>query len=155
VEFVLVLLVAAVVMSAGTLGVLALTPGAEPAAGAASEAGMLAFTTFVFFQVFNPLNVRSRETSVFHRHTLTKRVLWFALAAIVVLQVVVVSVPVVQGSFTTTVLSGAQWAVAVAVASSVRWVEEIRKAVSRARGTRTGTAPDIASTPRATCRAAI
>jgi Ca2+-transporting ATPase len=124
---------AAGVMAAGTLGVLTWTPGPAPAAGAASDAGSLAFTTFVFFQAFNLLNVRSRDASVFSRHTLTNGALWVALATIVVLQVVVVTVPALQGLFSTTTLSGAHWVISVVVASSVLWVEEVRKAVSRAR----------------------
>ena len=124
----------AVVMAAAALAVLELAPGPEPAAEVATTAGTLAFTTFVLSQVFNLLNVRSREASVFTRATLTNRALWISLAAIVVLQVAVVQVPVLQGFFTTTSLTGGQWLVAAAVASSVLWVEEGRKAVSRLRG---------------------
>ncbi|SDC56727.1 Ca2+-transporting ATPase [Sanguibacter gelidistatuariae] len=125
------ILLSAGVMAAGTLGILALAPGTEPTAGLATEAGTLAFTTFVLFQVFNLLNVRSRETTVFSRRTFTNRSLWISLGVILVLQVAVVQVPVLQGLFTTTVLDAAQWATAVAVASSVLWVEEARKVVSR------------------------
>lgn len=127
------ILFSAAIMATGTLLVLALTPGAEPALGAATPAGTLAFTTFVLFQVFNLLNVRSREGSVFSRHTLTNRVLWIALACILVLQVLVVHLPALQGIFDTTALTAGQWATAVAVASSLLWAEELRKAVTRAR----------------------
>ncbi|MEE6273027.1 cation-translocating P-type ATPase [Georgenia sp. MJ206] len=123
----------AAVMAAGTLGVLALTPGEEPTFGAATEAGTLAFTTFVLFQVLNLLNVRSREGSAFGRQTLTNRALWISIAVILVLQVLVVHWAPLQGFLTTTSLSPAQWGVAVAVASSVLWAEELRKAVSRSR----------------------
>ena len=123
----------ALVMAIGALAVLELAPGPEPQADVATTAGTLAFTTFVFSQVFNLLNVRSREASVFTRATLTNRALWLALAAIVVLQVLVVQTPALQGFFTTTALTGGQWLVAVAVASAVLWVEEARKAVSRLR----------------------
>lgn len=123
----------ALVMAIGALAVLELAPGPEPQADVATTAGTLAFTTFVFSQVFNLLNVRSREASVFTRATFTNRALWLALAAIVVLQVLVVQTPALQGFFTTTALTGEQWLVAVAVASAVLWVEEARKAVSRLR----------------------
>ncbi|MDM8083733.1 HAD-IC family P-type ATPase [Cellulomonas cellasea] len=123
----------ALVMAIGALAVLELAPGPEPQADVATTAGTLAFTTFVFSQVFNLLNVRSREASVFTRATFTNRALWLALAAIVVLQVLVVQTPALQGFFTTTALTGGQWLVAVAVASAVLWVEEARKAVSRLR----------------------
>ncbi|MPV35816.1 cation-translocating P-type ATPase [Georgenia subflava] len=130
---VLRIVLSAVVMAAGTLAVLALTPGEEPAPGVATEAGTLAFTTFVLFQVFNLLNVRGRDESVFSRHTFTNRILWLSLAAILLLQVAVVYVPFLQGLFDTTALSAGQWALAAVVASSVLWVEEVRKAVMRAR----------------------
>jgi P-type Ca2+ transporter type 2C len=127
------IVLSAVVMTVGTLVVLMLTPGEEPSHGTATDAGTLAFTTFVLFQVFNLLNVRSRETTVFDRRTLTNRALWIALAAVLVLQVAVVHAPPLQGFFTTTPLTAAQWGIAVAVASSILWVEEIRKAIMRAR----------------------
>jgi Ca2+-transporting ATPase len=53
------------------------------------------------------------------------------VAGILGLQVAVVYLPVLQDFFETTTLSGQQWAVAVAVASSVLWVEEVRKACMR------------------------
>lgn len=127
------IIVASAVMAAGTLAVLALTPGPAPRAGEPTPAGTVAFTTFVLFQVFNLLNVRSQEKSVFSRHTFTNRALWISLAAIVALQVAVVYVPVLQDLFGTTTMTGLQWAIAAGVASSVLGVEEIRKTVSRSR----------------------
>ncbi|MFW3171968.1 cation-translocating P-type ATPase [Geodermatophilus sp. CPCC 206100] len=143
------ILFSAVVMAVGTLLVLALTPGTEPALGLATEAGTLAFTTFVLFQAVNLLNVRGQDTSVFSRHTLTNRALWIALAAILVLQVLVVHLPPLQGLFGTTALDAGQWALAAAVASSVLWAEEVRKAIARARRrSRAGTAPSGSGAPR-------
>lgn len=127
------IVLAATVMAVGTLAVLVLTPGDAPAAGTATVAGTLAFTTFVLFQVLNLLNVRSVDASVFSRATLTNGALWAALGAILVLQVAVVHVPALQGFFGTTALTAGQWATAAAVASSVLWVEEGRKAWHRAR----------------------
>ena len=43
-------------------------------------------------------------------------------------------VPVLQVAFSTEPLDPAHWAVVVAMASLVLWVDEIRKAVRRARG---------------------
>jgi Ca2+-transporting ATPase len=125
------IVLSALVMAGGTLAVLAYTPGTAPALGEPTQAGTLAFTTFVLFQVFNLLNVRSREASVVSRHTFTNRALWISVAGILGLQVAVVYLPVLQDFFETTTLSGQQWAVAVAVASSVLWVEEVRKACMR------------------------
>jgi Ca2+-transporting ATPase len=121
------IVLSAAVMAAGSLGVLVLAPGDE------DTVATLAFTTYVLFQVFNLLNVRSSESSAFARRTLTNPWLWGALGAVVLLQVAVVHVPVLQELFETTALSGGEWLLAVLVASSVLWVEELRKAVVRHR----------------------
>ena len=127
------IILAATVMGVGTLAVLMLAPGTEPAHDSAITVRTLAFTTFVLFQLVNLLNVRSRERTVFSRRTLTNRALWIALVGVLVLQIAVVHLPLLQGFFDTTPLTAAQWGVAVAVASSLLWVEEVRKAISRRR----------------------
>lgn len=72
---------------------------------------------------------------------MTNRWLWTALAAVLALQVAVVHVPWLQGLFDTTALSLAQWLLAIAVASSVLWVEEARKSYTRRRAHRDGGEP--------------
>lgn len=119
------------VMAAGTLAVLLLAPGPQPVHAEATVAGTLAFTTFVFSQVFNLLNVRSETRSVFSRQTFANRSVWLAVSATVILQVPVVTWGPLQGLLDTTALSAGQWAVAVAVGSAVLWCEEGRKAVAR------------------------
>lgn len=126
------ILLAATVMTAGTLAVLLLDDRWFPGISAAG-ATALAFTTFVFFQVFNLLNVRSESRTVFSRRTFTNRAVWVALAAVVVLQVAVVHAPILQGVFDTTALTGAQWLVAVTIGSTVLWAEELRKLIGRTR----------------------
>jgi Ca2+-transporting ATPase len=113
-----VLVTTGVVMAAGTLGVLLLAP--DPVAPT------MAFTTFVLFQVFNAINVRTEYGASVGRHALVNGRLWIALAAVVVLQVLAVQWSALQGVFDTTGLDLAQWAVAVAVAASVLAVEELR-----------------------------
>jgi Ca2+-transporting ATPase len=119
------ILLAAAVMAGGTLGILTLAPGAN------AEVATLAFTTYVLFQVFNLLNVRSADTSVFSPRTFTNRWLWTAMGAVVVLQMAVVHLPVLQDLFDTNALDAGQWLLAVTISSSVIWVEELRKAVMR------------------------
>ncbi|MFI7744429.1 cation-translocating P-type ATPase [Kocuria rhizosphaericola] len=126
------ILLAATVMTAGTLSVLLLVDTWFPGISAAG-ATALAFTTFVFFQVFNLLNVRSETRTVFSRRTFTNRAVWVALFAVVVLQAAVVQTPFLQDLFDTTALSGAQWLVAVTIGSTVLWAEELRKLIRRAR----------------------
>ncbi|GEO96740.1 cation-translocating P-type ATPase [Kocuria turfanensis] len=125
------ILVAAAVMTAGTLAVLLLAPAWFPGITAAGTT-TLAFTAFVFFQVFNLLNVRSDTRSVFSARTFTNGAIWVALTAVVVLQIAVVHAPVLQDLFGTTGLTGAQWLTAVAIGSLILWPEELRKLLAAA-----------------------
>ena len=131
---ILQILTMGIVMAAGTCTVLYLAPEMFPqSAGDPLFPTTLAFTTFVFFQVFNLLNVRSRNGSVFALRTFTNRAIWVSLAAVIVLQVLVVQLDVLQGLFDTTGLTSGQWFLALGVGSTVLWIAEIRKAVSRFR----------------------
>lgn len=122
---------AAVVMAVGTLAVLAFAPGPEPVANAATVAGTMGFNTFVLFQFFNILNVRSDRHSVFGARTLQNWRLWAALGGVLGLQVAVTHVGFMQRLFDTTSISALQWAVCTAVAFSVIVVEELRKLLLR------------------------
>ena len=122
---------AAVVMAVGTLAVFMWAPGPEAEAGVASVAGTMGFNTFVLFQFFNILNVRSENTSVFSRMLFSNKSLWISLATVLLLQIGVTHVSFMQSLFETTSLSLSEWAVCIAVASSILWVEEIRKLISR------------------------
>ena len=124
---------ASVVMAVGTLAVLYWAPGTEAKAGVATVAGTMAFNTFVIFQFFNILNVRSDRNTVFRRETLGNKQLWSALAAVLALQVAVTHFGPMQRLFDATSISGAQWLVCIAVASSILWLEEARKFVLRRR----------------------
>jgi Ca2+-transporting ATPase len=125
---------AAVTMALGTLAVLAWAPGADTAeAGVATVAGTMAFNTFVLFQFFNILNVRSEQGTAFNRYTFSNRLLWLALGAVIALQVAVTHVGPFQRLFETTSISAEQWLLCIAVASSVLWLEEARKFVVRRR----------------------
>ena len=122
---------AAVVMAIGTLAVFTWAPGPEAEAGIASVAGTMGFNTFVLFQFFNILNVRSENGSVFSRMLFSNKSLWISLATVLLLQIGVTHVSFMQSLFETTSLSISEWAVCIAVASSILWVEEIRKLISR------------------------
>ncbi|MFM7686325.1 MAG: cation-translocating P-type ATPase [Actinomycetota bacterium] len=121
----------AAVMALGTLAVLEWGPGDPMRAGIATEAGTMAFNTFVLFQFFNILNSRHDTLSVFRRSTLSNRWLWIALAGVVLLQVGVTHVGFLQSLFDTTDISALEWLVCIAVASTVLWAEEIRKYIVR------------------------
>ena len=120
------------VMATGTIAVLVFAGDWFPAdASDPLFVTSLAFTTFVFFQVFNILNVRSERRSVFSRTTLSNRTIWLALLAVVLVHIAVINVGFLQSLFDTTALSAAQWALAIGIASSIVWVEEVRKFVAR------------------------
>jgi len=92
----------------------------------------LAFTAFVLFQFFNVFNARSEHDSAFNAQFFRNRWLWLSLAAVLVLQVLVVHWALAQAVFGTTGLALSDWALAAVVASSVLLLEEGRKLASRA-----------------------
>lgn len=100
-----------------------LIPGGNDSFEVARTAG---FTTLVFSGLFTAFNARSATSSAF-RGLFTNPWLWAAVGLGVVLQVAVVSVPPLQIAFGTATLGPAHWAVCVAMASLVLWVEEVRK----------------------------
>jgi Ca2+-transporting ATPase len=130
------IVVVGVVMAAGTLGVMdwalpgGLVTGGE--GGGLRHAQTLAFTTLVFYQLFNALNARFEDRSAFRR-LLANRWLWLALLLSVGLQVAVVHAPFLQRAFRTAPLSPGDWLVCVAVASSVLWTIELKKLLTRRR----------------------
>jgi len=127
-------------MAIGTLGVLyyslqngeppiakvGVTAASLPGTGAA-HATTLAFTTFVLFQVFNVFNARAEKNSTFNRHFFANRMLWLAIASIILLQILVIHWPPAQAIFHTTALTMLDWLIATSVAASVLILEELRK----------------------------
>ncbi len=89
----------------------------------------LAFTTFVLFQFFNIFNARAEHRSAFNRQFFSNRYLWLSLAAVLVLQVVVVHWEPAQSVFATTDLTLGDWVLAALVASSVLLLDEARKLI--------------------------
>jgi len=100
--------------------------------GSALYAQTMAFTTFVLFQVFNAFNARVDKGSAFNVNFFRNRILWLALAAVVVLQVLTVQWAPLQGLFDIQQLSITDWLLATSVASSVLLIEELRKFLLRA-----------------------
>ncbi|WP_312179329.1 cation-translocating P-type ATPase [Arthrobacter sp.] len=128
------LLVSGLVMAAGTCWVLLTAPAMFPdsAAASANFATTMAFTTFVFYQVFNLLNVRSDRT-LFSLQTFTNRTIWLALGAVVVLQFLVVQLGVFEALFDTVPLTADQWLLCIGVAASIVVVSELSKAIGALR----------------------
>jgi Ca2+-transporting ATPase len=124
----------AVVMAAGTLFVLdaSLPGGLIAGSGSLRYAQTMAFTTLMMFQLFNVFNARSDFRSAF-AGLFSNRWLWAAVALALALQVAVVYHPVLQQAFSTAALSRGDWLQCAAVASSVLWLREARKAITRLR----------------------
>ena len=122
-----------IVMAAGTLFVLdaSLPGGFVDGTGDLRYAQTMAFTTLMLAQLFNTVNSRSDERSAF-AHLFTNRWLWGAIALSLVLQVLVLYVPPLQRTFGTVALGTADWLRCTAAASSVLWLREGSKLVTRA-----------------------
>jgi Ca2+-transporting ATPase len=124
------LLFVGAIMAVGSLLVMDWAlPGGLVADGAGRglrHAQTMAFTTLVFFQLFNTFNSRFEDRSAFHRLS-ANRWLWGAVLLSVGLQIAVVHAPFLQGAFRTVPLSARDWLVCVAVASTVVWAVELQK----------------------------
>jgi P-type Ca2+ transporter type 2C len=121
------------VMAAGTLLVLdaSLPGGLIEGSGTLRYAQTMAFTTLMLFQLFNVFNARSDEQSAF-RGLFDNRWLWGAIALSLVLHAAVIYVPFLQEAFSTTGLGIGDWLICTGVASSVLWLRELTKVVTRA-----------------------
>jgi len=120
------------IMAAGTLLVLdaSLPGGFIEGSGELPYGQTMAFTTLMFFQIFNVFNARSDRQSAFHG-LFRNRWLWSAVALSILLQVAVIYTPFLQKAFSTVSLGLNDWIRCAAVASSVLWLREISKLVGR------------------------
>ncbi len=114
-----------IIMAVGTLFVLdaSMPGGFVSGTGDLRYGQTMAFTTLMLFQMFNVVNARSDERSAFV-HLFTNYWLWGAISGSIALQVLVVHVPFLQRAFGTVDLAARDWALCVAVASSVLWLRE-------------------------------
>src|SRR5262245_7647972 len=126
-----ILLVGAV-MALGTLIVLdaSLPGGLIEGSGTTSYGQTMAFTTLVLFQLVNVFNARSDERSAFEG-LFTNAWLWAAVTLSLLLHAAVVYIPILQEAFSTTRLSATDWLICTAMASSVLWVCELSKMITR------------------------
>jgi Ca2+-transporting ATPase len=135
------ILLASGVMAIGTLAMLIWAPGPEPELGRPSIASTMAFVTFVLFQAFNLLNVRSDIRSVVSRETLHNRSAFLATGVVVVLLVLLVQWDAMHGLFNTVDLTAGQWLACTAVGATILLVGEVLKAILRARRRRAAAVP--------------
>jgi magnesium-transporting ATPase (P-type) len=102
-----------------------IVPGGNETLDVARTAG---FTTLVLSALLTAFNSRSATASL-TSGLWDNRWLWGAVLLGAALQVAVVYVPVLQSAFGTAPLHVGHWALCIAMASLVLWVEEIRKAL--------------------------
>jgi len=120
------------VMAVGTLYTLdaSLPGGLVEGTGTLRYAQTRAFTALILFQLFNVFNARSDRNSALHG-LFENGWLWIAVIVSLALQVVVLYTPFLQQAFSTVPLSGSDWLLCTAVASSVVWLREVEKFVYR------------------------
>lgn len=123
------------IMTVGTLAAYRLTAGSGPVSEADATRGtIVALTAFVFFQLFNLQNARFPDHSALRRHAFTNWHLWVASATVLGLQVGAMSWDRSQTLFTgqdaAVQLSLGDWAVAIAAATPILIIEELRKLVT-------------------------
>jgi Ca2+-transporting ATPase len=141
-----------VIIAAGTLFVLdaSLPGGLVEGSGRMPYAQTMAFTTLLFFSLFNVFNARSDERSAFGG-LFANGWLWGALLLSLALQAAVIYVPFLQRAFSTVSLTGGDWLRCAAVGSSVLWLRELSKIASiiaAARGRRRPMVIRIGCRPR-------
>jgi len=121
-----------IVMAVGTLLVLdaSLPNGFIDGSGDLSYARTMAFTTLVLFQLFNVFVARSGDHSAFVG-LFRNRWLWAAVLLSLLLHLLALYVPLLQRAFDTVGLGVRDWTVCVAVASSILWLSELRRLVTR------------------------
>jgi Ca2+-transporting ATPase len=129
-----------VIMAAGTLLVLdaSLPGGLIEGAGSMRYAQTMAFTTLVLFSLFTVFNARSDERSAFVG-LFSNEWLWGAVLLSLLLQAAVIYIPFMQQAFSTVSLSAVDWLRCAAVGSSVLWLRELSKVITRTRSRRAAT----------------
>jgi Ca2+-transporting ATPase len=127
------ILIVGSISATGTLVVLdwSLPGGLINGSGSLRYAQTMAFTTMVFFSVFTVFNARSDERSAF-AGLFSNKWLWAAIALALLLQAAVIYIPFLQQAFSTVRLSASDWLRCAAVASSVLWLREVSKLITRA-----------------------
>jgi len=133
------ILLSSILMVAGTIGVFIYSlPSEDRNISVLKEmndspalASTMAFTTFVFFQVFNALNCRSLTKSVFTVGLFSNNAFNYSTLGTLVAQLLVVYVHPLQLIFRTAALTPIQFAICVIVAASVWVVDEVVKLFNR------------------------
>ena len=109
-------------MAIGTIGIFTYSLNS----GDFVRAQTLAFCTIAIFQVFNAINCKSQDESIFKIGLFNNKYLLIGITASVSLQILA-TFPPLQFALGTTTLSLYDWLIVVAISSSVFITDEIRK----------------------------
>lgn len=101
-----------------------------------AKAWTISLTTLAVFQWFNAWNCRSDRKSIVKMDFFSNKWLLGATALVVALQLLAVYAPLFQSVLRTVPLSLSDWLVIIPVAATIVVVEELRKALYRARASR-------------------
>lgn len=123
----------AVPMAAGTLALFSQYVGPDMV-----KAWTMSMTVLAVFQWFNAWNCRSDKESIFSLSPWSNKFLIVATAIVIGLQILAVYHPFLQRILKTTPLTWNEWLIIIAVASSIIWVEELRKVWVRSKAAISG-----------------
>lgn len=96
-----------------------------------ATAQTMTLVCMAMYQWFNAWNCRSEKLSLFQTGLLKNKWLIGATILVFLLQIIVIYVPALQILFKTVPLTFLQWGLAFLVASSIIFIEELRKAIFR------------------------
>jgi Ca2+-transporting ATPase len=113
------------IMVAGTLGMLRY---AQLRGESDAYALTMAFTTFVWFQIFNSFNARLERGTVFSARSLSNLPLWLSLAGVAILQTVAVEWGPAQLIFRTVSLALNDWGRCIGTAATILVFGELFRA---------------------------
>jgi Ca2+-transporting ATPase len=143
------IVVSGVIMALGTLAVMDWSLAGGLINGAAGELAYgqtMAFTTLVCFQLFNALNSRFFDKSVFS-NVGGNLWLWGAILVSLALQVLVVYLPFLQEPFGTVPLALTDWLICLGAGSTILWFGEVEKLITRGRRYAPRTVPSTVARP--------
>merc|ERR1712232_84621 len=91
------------------------------------RASTIAFTTFVMFQMFNAINCRSEKKSIFTIGLFNNKFFVGAIVGCIIMQLLAIYLPIFQILFETQSISFSEIFYSTLLASSVFFMDEIRK----------------------------
>ena len=92
----------------------------------------MAFGTLAFTELAHSLNVRSMDKSLFTIGFFTNKALTLAILGSALLQVAVMTLPVVKTWFSIEPMTAIQWAIVAGLSLSIIPIVEIQKVIMRA-----------------------